>query len=212
MLATLTLWLSYIGLTPAMLIPLLGWGLLTGFLNLLVGRRTQVEAWCKLHPRVAGALSMLRASGFDPWKYIDGAAALATGRWSAATKGKIAAAIKLLAGGGLIVLMVGCAAGQPTPKVSVGAAVEVATWAVVLTDDALVVAAKVAPDNATLDRIEQATDLLDGARGALSEGIHTVDQVCEALGQVSQVATMIDCKPCSKSAQAALDVVCGGVQ
>jgi hypothetical protein len=205
MLATLTLWLSYLGLTPAALIPLLGWGLLTGLLNLLVGRRTQVEAWCKLHPRVAGALSMLRASGFDPWKYIDGLAALATGRWSAATKGKLSAAIKLLAIGGLLM---GCAAGQPTPKVSVGAAVEVATWAVVLTDDALVVAAKVAPDNATLDRIEQATDLLDGARGALSEGVHTVAQVCEALGQVSQVATMIDCQPCSKSAAAALEVVC----
>jgi hypothetical protein len=57
--------------------------------------------------------------------------------------------------------------------------------------------------------VEQATDLLDVAREALSDGATTVAQVCDALGQVEQVAALVECAPCAKSAKAALTVICG---
>lgn len=46
---------------------------LLGVLNLLLGRKSQIDAWVETHPRVAAALKLLRSLGFDPWLLRDAA-------------------------------------------------------------------------------------------------------------------------------------------
>lgn len=51
----------------AYVLPLLAWGALSGVLNLLLTRKSQIEAWVNVHPRLAAWSKLLRSIGFDPW-------------------------------------------------------------------------------------------------------------------------------------------------
>jgi hypothetical protein len=53
--------------TLTYVLPLLLWGALTGILNLILTRKSQIEAWVTANPRVAAWAKFLRAIGFDPW-------------------------------------------------------------------------------------------------------------------------------------------------
>lgn len=48
-------------------LPLLLWGAVSGVLNLLLTRKSQIEAWVNVHPRLAAWSQFLRSVGFDPW-------------------------------------------------------------------------------------------------------------------------------------------------
>lgn len=54
----------------ALILPILGWWLLTGIINLAFGYRSQIEAWAESKPRIAGFLKMSRSLGFDPWNAL----------------------------------------------------------------------------------------------------------------------------------------------
>lgn len=49
------------------LFAVLGLWLLSLALNLVLAKRTQIDAWCETRPRLAGALKILRGFGLDPW-------------------------------------------------------------------------------------------------------------------------------------------------
>jgi hypothetical protein len=215
--------LATVGLVPADLLYIFFTWLGVSVLNLLVGRRTQVEAWCASRPRLAGALSMLRGAGFDPWKYIDGAAALATGRWSSATKGKLLAAIKLatkLAGGAMaIVLMVATSplvlvscAGQQTPAVSAQQVATVAEGAVAVTDAALSVAIDALPDGADLAPWEERVKQLETVAQALREGKDQLRTVCDSMPTIRAVGELTKCAKCVEAAATIQTLACGGAK
>ncbi len=48
----------------------LAYALLTGIFNLLLGHKSQVEAWAESNPGLAAVLKATRALGFDPWNLI----------------------------------------------------------------------------------------------------------------------------------------------
>lgn len=48
-------------------LPLLAWGALSGVLNLIFTRKSQIEAWVNANPRLAAWSKFLRSVGFDPW-------------------------------------------------------------------------------------------------------------------------------------------------
>jgi hypothetical protein len=56
--------------TMAVVIPLLGWMLLTGTINLAFGYKSQIEAWVESKPRLAALLKFSRSVGFDPWNLL----------------------------------------------------------------------------------------------------------------------------------------------
>jgi hypothetical protein len=43
---------------------------LTGIFNLILGHKSQVEAWAESNPKLAAILKFTRALGFDPWNLI----------------------------------------------------------------------------------------------------------------------------------------------
>jgi hypothetical protein len=51
-------------------LPLLGWWMLTGIINLAFGYKSQIEAWAESKPRIAGLLKLSRSLGFDPWNAL----------------------------------------------------------------------------------------------------------------------------------------------
>lgn len=53
--------------TLAYLLPLLLWGAVSGVLNLILTRKSQIEAWTSAHPTLAGWSKFLRGVGLDPW-------------------------------------------------------------------------------------------------------------------------------------------------
>lgn len=50
-------------------LPLLLWGALSGVLNLILTRKSQIEAWVNAHPTLAAWSKFLRSVGFDPWAF-----------------------------------------------------------------------------------------------------------------------------------------------
>lgn len=48
------------------------WYLAFGLVSLALANRSQIDAWAEKHPRVAGALKLVRALGFDPWLLVQG--------------------------------------------------------------------------------------------------------------------------------------------
>lgn len=51
----------------AAVLPLLLWGAVSGVLNLMLTRKSQIEAWITANPRLAAWSKFLRSVGFDPW-------------------------------------------------------------------------------------------------------------------------------------------------
>lgn len=50
-----------------------GYALLTGVLNLIFSKKTQIEAWCAANPRLAAVGMLMRSIGFDPhnlWAFL----------------------------------------------------------------------------------------------------------------------------------------------
>jgi len=65
-------------------------------INLIVSRKSQIDAWCEANPRVSSVLKILRGLGIDPWIIIQGIALLFTAKLptdykvlTAATEAKI---------------------------------------------------------------------------------------------------------------------------
>jgi len=50
----------------------LAYAALTGIFNLVLGRKSQIEAYATANPRLAAILKISRAMGFDPWNVISG--------------------------------------------------------------------------------------------------------------------------------------------
>ncbi len=46
---------------------------ITGVLNAVLGRRSQIEAWCEARPYWAATIKLMRGVGFDPWHVIQAA-------------------------------------------------------------------------------------------------------------------------------------------
>ncbi|UOF77323.1 hypothetical protein [Caudoviricetes sp.] len=55
---------------PNAVLAMVAYAAITGILNLLIAERSRVDAWATSHPRVAAALKLMRAVGFDPWHVI----------------------------------------------------------------------------------------------------------------------------------------------
>jgi hypothetical protein len=70
----MTQFLDYLSAHPWLL-----W-LVAGALSLLLARRSQVDAWVEMHPRIGGALKLLRGFGVDPWLLVQGLSLLVRGR------------------------------------------------------------------------------------------------------------------------------------
>jgi hypothetical protein len=70
----------------AFLVSLLVWGSVTGVLNALLARKSQIETWAESHPRAAAVQKFMRAIGFDPWNAISAALLWAKGRLPMAQK------------------------------------------------------------------------------------------------------------------------------
>lgn len=103
--------LSLLGVTWPELRLLLIWGAITGILNLIVGRRPQINEWCKRYPRWAAWCKLWQAIGLNPWTVVDAVRVFASGRFEDAHKGKLAACIRYLSKTTLIgLLLVGCSA------------------------------------------------------------------------------------------------------
>lgn len=51
----------------AAVLPLILWGAVSGVLNLMLTRKSQIEAWVSAHPTLAAWSKFLRSVGFDPW-------------------------------------------------------------------------------------------------------------------------------------------------
>jgi hypothetical protein len=54
----------------ATILTLLAYAAATGILNLVLSKRSQVDAWAEKQPRLAAVLKLCRAIGFDPWMAI----------------------------------------------------------------------------------------------------------------------------------------------
>jgi hypothetical protein len=54
----------------AYVLPLIAWGAVSGVLNLLLTRKSQIEAWVTANPRLAAWSKFLRGVGLDPWAVI----------------------------------------------------------------------------------------------------------------------------------------------
>jgi hypothetical protein len=52
------------------LLPLILWGAISGVLNLILTRKSQIETWVNANPRLAAWSKFLRGVGFDPWAVI----------------------------------------------------------------------------------------------------------------------------------------------
>jgi hypothetical protein len=61
-----------------------GYAALTGLFNLLLGHKSQVEAWALANPRLAAILKLTRALGLDPWNIFSAALLLLKGKLPAA--------------------------------------------------------------------------------------------------------------------------------
>lgn len=53
----------------AAVLPLILWGAVSGVLNLILTRKSQIEAWVSVHPNLAAWSKFLRSVGFDPWAF-----------------------------------------------------------------------------------------------------------------------------------------------
>lgn len=54
--------------------------LAAGALSLVLSRRSQIDSWAEAHPRVAGALKLLRSLGLDPWMLLQSISLIIRGR------------------------------------------------------------------------------------------------------------------------------------
>lgn len=70
----MTQFLDYLSAHPWIL-----W-LIFGLLSLLLARRSQVDAWVEMHPRLGGVMKLLRGFGIDPWLLVQGLSLLVRGR------------------------------------------------------------------------------------------------------------------------------------
>lgn len=48
--------------------------------NLLLGKRSQIDGWAERNPRAAATMKFLRAVGIDPWMLLQSASLALTGK------------------------------------------------------------------------------------------------------------------------------------
>jgi hypothetical protein len=70
----MTQFLDYLSAHPWLL-----W-LVAGVLSLVLSRRSQIDAWAEMHPRVAGIMKLLRSLGLDPWMLLQSLSLIVRGR------------------------------------------------------------------------------------------------------------------------------------
>jgi hypothetical protein len=88
----------------------------TLLLNLLLSRKTQVDAWCEHQPRIAGVLKLLRGFGIDPWAIFQGIYLILFGRLPASYRGLVSRITNLILGAAVVLLVTGCSLFQPGLK------------------------------------------------------------------------------------------------
>lgn len=59
---------------------------ITGLLNLIIGHKSQIDAWAESKPRLAAVLKLLRSAGFDPWMLIQSVSLAVSKRLPASVK------------------------------------------------------------------------------------------------------------------------------
>jgi hypothetical protein len=64
------------------------WYLALGLIALVTSRRSQIDEWASAHPRVAGAMKLMRALGFDPWMTLQSLSLIVRGKLPAAPEKK----------------------------------------------------------------------------------------------------------------------------
>ncbi len=52
------------------ILTLAAYAAITGVLNLILARKSQIEAWSEAHPKLAAGAKLLRAIGLDPWQIV----------------------------------------------------------------------------------------------------------------------------------------------
>lgn len=90
--------------------------LLAGALSLLLARRSQVDAWVEMHPRIGGVLKLLRGFGIDPWLLVQGLSLLVRGRLPDPPPVKSTRKLPPLVVIVLTSMLVGCASAKPIPS------------------------------------------------------------------------------------------------
>lgn len=94
--------------------------LLFGALSLVLSRRSQIDAWAEMHPRVAGVMKLLRSIGLDPWMLVQSLSLIVRGRLPDPPPVKSTRKLPPLVVLGLlcfvIALLPGCANWKPTAR------------------------------------------------------------------------------------------------
>lgn len=99
--------------------------MITGLLNLLIARKSQVDAWAESNPRWAALFKLFRSLGIDPWMFIQSLALFFSGKLPKSVKSEpekkpnippLGPALALLAALS-IVGSSGCSQGFSWPKV-----------------------------------------------------------------------------------------------
>jgi len=158
-------------------------------LQVAYGRRSQIDAWCEARPKIAGVMKLLRAVLPDPWLLVQGLTLLAKGRLPLGYKTIVETIVKVLTGLLVIGVFCGCSpAKAPT-------ALDVATAAVVVTDEALAAAINAdwgdaGPSGETwkarVEVLKKAAAIVESAK-----------DMCPAIPLLATLATEIGCKQCA---------------
>lgn len=83
-------------------------GLLYLGLHWALTRRSQIDAWCNKHPRVAGVMKIVRGLGIDPWLIAQGLTLLFKGRLPVGYSTLADKILKVLAASSVALMLVGC--------------------------------------------------------------------------------------------------------
>jgi hypothetical protein len=158
-------------------------------LQFIYGRRSQIDAWCEARPKIAGVMKLLRAVFPDPWLLVQGLTLLVKGRLPIGYKTIAETVVKILSGLLVFGVLFGCTqAKAPT-------ALDVATAAAVVTDDALAAAIASYPADAGTDMAPW-----DARVAALKKAVAIVEaagDLCPMLPLLGTIAADIGCTQCA---------------
>jgi hypothetical protein len=158
-------------------------------LQFVYGRRSQIDAWCEARPKIAGVMKLLRAVFPDPWLLVQGLTLLVKGRLPIGYKTIVETIVKALAGLLMIGVFFGCGpAKAPT-------ALDVATAAVVVTDEALAAAIAAYPADAGTDMTPW--DNRVAALKKAAEIVEAAGDLCPMLPLLGTIAKEIGCTQCA---------------
>lgn len=85
------------------------WFGLTFLLNLVLGKKSQIDAWCETRPRISGLLKLTRGLGLDPWLALQGLSLVVAKKLPTAYAALAERLARVLAGAAVALLLAGCA-------------------------------------------------------------------------------------------------------